>query len=266
MTCQSFKCRAIACPNDATCGCAIPTSTPTTTPTPPAWIKIKNGSFQSDATLNNVIPTVVQAFDSSDDTSRQFIVGANGGTVVAPNINLGSSAVSATNGWKSTYSPRMFFDKGKALSYVESRKDHATVSSVPDQLVKDGIYVYNGNLTLNTAPSLTSNVVLIINGTVTINANIAPPAGKSFAIIADTITLNSIVTQLTGIYITDTLNTNTGAGLKVIGNIIVSSTLNNQRSQPGNKAPSIYISFDPTTYLNLLPYLSISKYEWRQLK
>ena len=260
------RCRAPGCTNDSTCACAVTaTATPPPTPTQQPWVKLKNGSFQSDATLNNVIPNTVQPFDSSDDGSRQFITGNNSGTVVAPNINVGSSNVTQ-NQWKSNYSPRMSFDKSKALSYIQSRKDHTVVSSVPDQLIKDGIYIYNGNLNLNTAPSANSTVVLVVNGTVTINANLTPPAGKSFTIIADTITVNNTVSSLTGIYVADNFNTGTGGGLKVTGNLVVNNTLDNRRSQPNNNAPALFIIFDPTTYVNLLPYLSISKYEWRQLK
>jgi hypothetical protein len=48
------------------------TSTPSPTPSPVAWIKLKDTSFVSTNDLVNTIPASPLAYDSDDTTAAQF--------------------------------------------------------------------------------------------------------------------------------------------------------------------------------------------------
>ena len=264
----------------------IPTNTPTPTftptPTQAPWKKIKNSSFQTKTNLVNNIPSVVVSFDTDDTVDPYFIIGSGGivsGQSIALNLYNPLAKVSE-NDWKvSGYTPRIKFTKSTFLSYIKSRKDYSTKERAGfniASLTTPGIYYVENTdpattLTINTDPI--TDLVLIVDGDVDITLNNFNTEGgiprRSVAILADKINFASTISYASGIFVADTVNTgtNTDLGLKIKGNL-VASTFNNNRKQNtvNNQKPAVFIVFYPQTYLNLLNYLSIDKYEWRQIQ
>jgi hypothetical protein len=251
-------------------------------PTPAPWVKLKDAAFQSKGTVKNSVPSSVQQFtidgvgdpDDDDVSSSYFIIGEPG-SVSGPAITPGSN-VSSTN-WitnsSTAYKPRIFLNKDKILSYIKSRKVFETISSVND-ITQDGVYVWNGSLPLILSSIPSHNFLLIVDdqgsttGQVNINTDLKPTA-TSFAIATSSLHIGPSVKEIYGILIANsvTVDPADNLGLKIKGNLIT-SVLNNSRQQTAslNYKPSIFLSLDPQTYLNLLPYISLIKYEWKQLK
>ena len=77
------------------------------------------------------------------------------------------------------------------------------------------------------------------------------------------------MSSINALLIASTIDTGTSTtSLKITGNLIAQSSYTNNRTSASsqNKAPSVFIDFDPSQYIDLLPYLSIDKYEWQQLQ
>ena len=194
--------------------------------------------------------------------------------MAVPYINLtgiNPSAKPSANNWSASYSPTFRFQPPVSfLAYVKSRKEYKTITSL-DEIDADGIYFYDGDLTFDSIPSQFNsyNVVLISLETVTINTDLnktADPNLKSIAILAPTINFAPTVTQADGIFIASTVDTGATAnqGLKIVGNLIAQTSLINQRQWSDPNRPVLFVVFDSKKYLDLLPYLSTAKYEWKQ--
>lgn len=248
----------------------VPTNTPTPTPTPIplSWIKIHNGSFTSKTSLDNSIPPSVSSCDAADDGTRYFINGT-AGVASANNINLGTAPVS-TNDWKATgYTKQAVLSTSTFVEYLKARKTYQTITDL-SSITADGLYVWSGafpDLTSVPAQFNSYNVVLIVPGAVTIDmANFNPT--KSIALLAQTLTFTPTTLRATGIFVADTVDTSTtaNAGLTITGNLIASTTLTHDREYAAPGCPTLFIDFKASPYMDLLPYLSVAKYEWRQLQ
>jgi len=241
------------------------------------WIKLKDSSFVSVNPLNDPISLAPAAYDGDDTTQNYFIIGS-GGVVAAPSINIAISnfnpTVKTSNPeYKLTYTTNPYSMTPAAyLEYIKARKQPQTINSVGD-IASSGTYVVNGDVTINSnsAPfNQAYNIVLVTTGTVTINPapdNTFSPTG-SVAILASTIKFDSTITQASGIFIASSLDTGTNAnqGLKIIGNLIDQTALANNRQWATTDRPSVFIKFDQTPYINLLPYLGTARYEWTQVQ
>jgi hypothetical protein len=243
-----------------------------------AWIKLKNGTYMSGGALTNVIPQTISSYDADDSGGRYFIINdANvvPGLVSANPFNTGTAPVSS-RGWSSaSYTKQAALTSSTFLEYVKSRKLYQTVTvTTPPNLdlstiTTTGIYYVGSSVTLTGDPG--ANMVLIVGGDVTINQNFNREAAtdqpkKSVAILANTINLDPTVAYAYGVFVANTVATgSTTTGLKIKGNLSA-GTFNNQRAATDNTKPSVFIIFDQNAYLNLLPYLSIDKYEWQQLQ
>lgn len=268
-----------ASPTPGPTATSAPTATPT--PLPLSWVKLKDFSFSSPRGLNNSIPPApLTAYDAVDDAGaeRYFIISSSpgpAGITSASSIDLGT-ATTSSNDWKSaSYSKQTILSASTYLEYVKSRKTYQTIRDL-NSINADGIYVWDssGN---NPIPSFTSvpakfdqfNVVLIVSGSstpVTIDVASFTPA-KSIAILATTINFTTTTTRADGIFIADTIDTGSiNTGLKINGNLIVNTTFTNGRTWPTAGKPSLFIVFKPKPYLDLLQYLSVDKYDWRQLQ
>ena len=159
------------------------------------------------------------------------------------------------------------------LSYVKSRKEYKVITNLYE-IDGSGIYVYNGDITIDSDSSpfnTAGNIVLISTGTVTVirvaPATVFTPVGTA-AIIAPTINFSGNLTEATGIFIGNTISTGTNAtqGLKIVGNLIAQTSLVNNRKWAATGKPSLFIKFDQTKYINLLPYLSTANYQWREVQ
>jgi len=246
------------------------------------WFKTSSTSFvnRSTAVRNNIIPNAVVAFDVSDDSSKHVIAGGAGIVSKSSTLNLGANAMAggqveySSNNWSSpNYATNSIFTPSKFTDYVKSRKKYVTITAL-NEITQDGIYYIAGNLTINSSAIFDNKKVVIIadKGTVTIGANLTP-INASIAVIADKVVIADAVTEVDGIIIGNNVAVNDGVvftnKLKIDGNLIhLSDTLSftNTRTTATPRSPSLYVKFNQATYLNLLPYLSVSLYDWRQLQ
>ena len=266
-----------------------PTNTPTPTPIPEPWTKLKNTSFISSNNLVNDIPSSpTTIYDTDDDTTANFIIGA-GGIVAAPTVSLtklNPTAQPSTNKWSVNYTPSSAsLTASSFLSYVKARKEYTKIISTTslNEISSDGIYLFQGSLTLTNAilnQAAATKFILIVNGDVTINQSrfnftgvdcIDTTNSKSVAILSTgKITFTDTVQCANGIFIADTIETgstiNLNQGLKIIGNLIAQTSFTETRKWSTFNRPSIFIYFNQQKYLDLLPYLSIANYEWRQIQ
>jgi len=205
-----------------------------------------------------------------------------GGSVLSgtgETINLGANAETSVNNWYSTsYSVSTIFTPTKFRDYVKSRKQYKTIETL-SEITANGIFYLANDITLTSDDVAIFNgkniVLLTDNSKVTIDEAATPtheftPTG-SLAIIADEITVTGTITEINAILIGNTvqIGTSNTDPLKVTGNLIQltnSPKFVNTRTLSTRVTPSLFIKFDKTAYLNLLPYLSISMYDWRQIQ
>jgi len=247
------------------------------------WIKTKNVSFISRSLgRTNILPITATPYDLIDDTAdKYFIIGASSGTLLSNgSFDLGPNSTGISlSGWYSnsgaTYIPSSSFTSAKFREYIQSRKEYKTINPanpIVNQILKDGIYLYQGNASISPS-DFAYNTVLIVNGTVTINGDVTNKfnPGKSVAIVANVIEFNSAVKEASGIFIADKVETGetSDLGLKIIGNFIhwsATDVFSNDRYWEDVAKPSLFIVFDITKYMDLLPYLSTSAYDWKKLQ
>lgn len=245
------------------------------TPTQSPWTKLKNTSFQSINNLTVTVPVNPAQFDSSDSGSSHFIEGIG---LVSNSANSLASNQDSSVGWQASgYTPNILFTNDKLLSYVNSKKEHKNISQLSanwSEITQSGIYYLNagtpGGYTITTAPTMNVPFVLIADGPITIkpSGNTFSPTA-AFALIAPSIIIDPTVSSINALLIASTIDTGTSTtSLKITGNLIAQSSYTNNRTSASsqNKAPSVFIDFDPSQYIDLLPYLSIDKYEWQQLQ
>ncbi|MCS7010252.1 MAG: hypothetical protein NZL98_02640, partial [Anaerolineales bacterium] len=82
----------------------FPTATPSPTPIPGPWIKLKDTSFYSFKSLTNLIPAPASSYDSDDNNASHFIIASplsDPGLVSAPALAFGSGSASSRN-WRNT--------------------------------------------------------------------------------------------------------------------------------------------------------------------
>ena len=257
--------------------CGTPQTQDCNTQVCPAWIKLKDLSFISPNSLTDMIALLPAPYDADDTTDQYFIVGKVG-VVAAPaiNINISNSSPTAKTGdpeYKAVYTPSSYsMTPNSYLSYVKARKDYKAITGL-NEITGSGTYIYGGDITINSnvAPfNQAYNIVLITDGAITVAPapdNTFTPAG-SVAIVAPTINFNSNIVEAQGIFIANEVSTGTNAtqGLKVIGNLIAQTSLSNNREWPTTSKPSLFIKFDQTKYIDLVPYLSTANYQWNQIQ
>lgn len=234
------------------------------------WIKLKNTSFLTSNSLTNIIPQNITPYDSEDTNERYFIIGNAPGNVIATSINLGTAQPSSKNWTTENYSQNLiFYSVDSFFEYVKSKKPYQQINNL-DNLTGEKINLWQGNLIINSLNQSKfdgKKIVLLVRGDLTIDVQNFSPINGILAAIAQNINFSSNVQSATGIFISQTINTGltTNQGLKIIGNLIT-KTLQNERKWDDNSRPSLFLVFKPEFYLDLLPYLSVRKYEWRQLQ
>ena len=239
------------------------------------WIKLKNSSFNGVSIAGITVPAFVNNYDTDDDGLEYFISGIGGSvlkTAVLPNSDPLALHYSNPNNWyvSPPYSYSFSMNPSAFLSYVKSRKQYTKISAL-NQITDDGIYVWDEAVAFPNITNATSipdyNFVLIstVRPIRILKTNFTPT--KSVAIVANSITFDGTTQTANGIFIAQTIDTgsNVTQGLKVKGNLIAQS-FTNDRSWSDTSRPSVFIIFDQTQYINLLPYLSIASYDWRQIQ
>ncbi len=259
------------------------------------WIKLVNTSFTSLGSLNNPLPAAPEKYDNStSDPGRRYFIDDNGlsdpGEVIAETINVGSYITNAGDTVSNDVSSKNWKKAGMSFSpstkvssfieYLKARKNYQKIeeSQLPliSQITSDNaIYHILGDRTISdNGISARDNVVLVFDGDLTITTPrfnvLNAGGGRSIAILVKgNLTINSSVTELNGLFIVQgTINAPNSqlGGLKINGNLITQTSLLNGRTQSDNDRPSVLMVFDPNYYLDLLPYLSINTYDWRQLR
>jgi len=141
--------------------------------------KLKDSSFSKIGSLTNVVPLNIIAYDADDNANRYFIINNNSppqtdpSLVSADSINAGTANVSSKNWWVTSYSRIVSTSPQLFLNYFRSRKEYQTIADL-SSIAKNGLYVWQGDLTLtntNLNQIAASNLVLIINGNLSINEN-----------------------------------------------------------------------------------------------
>jgi hypothetical protein len=246
---------------------------------PGPWYKLKDASLNKIGNHDIAVVQNVNSFDSDDSNNRYTIINSTNsdpGILLATNsYNPGPSynpIPNSTKGWHigsygniSQPMPDNFYQ------YLKSRKQIEEITEI-SEINKNGIYFIKTNgLTISTQPPNFNFVLIIRNSTNTDlgNANITlnnfNSSNKSIMILAKKITFSSSVTTTTEIFIAQTIEYQSTNGLKVLGNLISKNAVTLQ-SRSDNTRPSLFIVFKPKMYLDLLPYLSVSKYDWQQLQ
>jgi hypothetical protein len=260
-----------------------PTLTPT--PTPPfaaGWFKLKDTSFNSRmSNRQNFIPRTIQSFDTTGDDSivnHNIMIGNSGLLVQNGALQPGANAYESgklsysTNNWYTDgYTTSNAISVTKYLEYLTSRKGFTTISTLTE-ITADGVYVFaspSTPITITAGQFDGKNVVLVVQGTVMIEENFIPTTG-SIAVLADTIEINPAVTEIRAIIIGGTVSTGSSDvnALKITGNLVSEAAggLTIGRSRLDGRKPSLFIVFNSQMYIDLLPYLSISTYDWRQVQ
>lgn len=236
------------------------------------WLKTKDTSFYPSFTTGTTavsIPMWANPFPASNDTGSPYFIIGQAGSALGISVSPDTAYSTPHNWYHSGYSHAApVMNAVNFISYIKSRKSYQPISDLVN-INADGIYVWTGGvLTISDLTKFNPyNVVLISNGEIKIDKE-PFSSNKSLAIIANTITFTNSVHKATGIFIANTINTGNPAnqGLQIVGNLIALYTFNNERSWSDTSIPSIFVEFDPSQYINLLPYLSTASYDWRQLQ
>ncbi len=283
-----------------------PTPTPTIPGVQGPWTKVKETSVNYHGIFSVPIPVVPQAYDADDPEDNDFSanayfdteIGTDGaGHINAGVVTTGDNRMAPINisypQWAtlSPYSIVSSFDASQFYSYVRSRKKYTSLDTIsPDmhEIAVAGIYYFTGQFTtFNQVPvtcgictRIEKFVVIAPNATITIgsgattfNADTSSPTrpDRSILIIADEIDFDSRISEAHGIFIARTIKTGiksgATAGLKIVGNLIAITRLQQDRSgngSPTNSKPSLFIVNYPATYISLLSTIGTSLYDWQE--
>ncbi len=242
------------------------------------WFKLSQTSFNSrENGRQNYLPNTMKLFDASGDDSiigvgKFFIEGTTPGTIAQNSpvaVGPASTAYSANNWYTSSYSHTDDITYLKYIDYIKARKDFKTITNTNlSEITGDGIYSISSSIILSD-PTLFNGkkVVLVVQGgSATFSTNFIP-VGGSVVVLAKDIIIDPSVTEIDGILIGQTVSTGVSAsGLKIKGNLIDESALQLDRLQADGRMPSLLVVFDIQIYVNVLPYLSTSTYDWRQIQ
>ncbi|MCX7608646.1 MAG: hypothetical protein N2049_05440, partial [Anaerolineales bacterium] len=112
----------------------FPTATPSPTPIPGAWIKLKDTSFYSFKSLTNLIPAPASSYDSDDNSASHFIIASplsDPGLVSAQVLAFGSGSASSRN-WRNTaFSNPVQLSPSSFIASLQARSLLQPLSSLP---------------------------------------------------------------------------------------------------------------------------------------
>lgn len=257
------------------------------------WFKQKNTNFYNRKTRVNTIPNAPLAFDATDDNiaspnNKYLIIGAAGSVLNGGSLSLGANAVneggqvsySASNWSTSSYASSSLFSPSKFTDYAKSRKQYMTITNADlSEVTESGMYYLKDNITLSTGnigAFKDKNVVLFADtASITITNNIDNDNGDglvlgtgSLGLIANNIIISPSVSEVEAVIVGNNVSIGLGeTKLKIKGNLIsLDGTFSVSRILNDARYPSLFVVFESKTYINLLPYLSISMYDWKQVQ
>ena len=258
--------------------CAAPTPTPTGAPVTP-FFKVKNTSFYKYGNLALTYPTTLTAFDADDTTSSAFNQGGNGGVTLAQGtISLTNSTITSPD-WRRENVSSGTFNASSFVAYVKSKKTYTAINTnLNGVTTANTTYLYTGDLTLTQSSFPTSTIpsgtVLLVEGNVTVGAvgqtTLNTTANTPFAlIVTGTLTFADATTEVNGLYAASSVNFGAGSvPLKIVGNVVSgsSSAISRVRTSAPFNAPSLFVVFDPTHYVNLIDRISVVKSDYQQVQ
>jgi hypothetical protein len=264
----------------------IPTPTSIIIPTPAyaaGWFKLKDTSFNSRmSSRQDYVPRTLQKYDTTDDddiSTHHIMIGNSGVLVQNDPLLPGSNAYESgeiqysTNNWYTNgYASISNISYSKYIDYVKARKDFTTISGTVtgSSFPANGIYHFVGDVTLDPTWFDGKNIVFVVEGIATINTPTFIPTSGSVAILSSVIDIDPSVTEIDAILIGAQVSTGNSDvnPLKIKGNLIdeESGGMILGRSRANATKPSLFVIFDTQMYLNVLPYLSVSTYDWRQIQ
>ena len=246
------------------------------------WYKLKDASLNKIGDHNITVVQNVNKFSDSDvdDTTSRYTI------INSPNSNPGIILTTSAHNPGPFYNPipdsvqnwhlAYYGNFNKSLinvfyQYVISRKSVKEIANL-NEINNNGSYIIkNNNLDLSTQPPNYNFILIVRNtanndlGNVLININNFNNGNKSIMILAKNISFSSSVNIASGIFIGEKITYQSNNGLKISGNLISKNEVT-LRERSDNSRPSLFVVFKPKMYLDLLPYLSISKYDWQQLQ
>ena len=265
-----------------------------------SFYKLKNAHYVDFNMLQSLFPANPQPFDASDNNDNYFIIGDVGspnsppfdstptrvgsaysnGASVHDFGNIGTQ-VSVKN-WYSDVSPRtqLNFKPSDFSDYLKSRKTFKTITVANNSTItSDGIYVFNGTIINQSdlANISNRNVIIYSSGNMTLNPDsvskkIDPGQGSSsmMFITSGQLIFASDTVEARGVFVGNSIVLgDSNSPLKIIGNMVSNTpiaTLPLPRQRTDNKLkPSLFVIFDSKPYIDLLPYLSTTSYQWNEL-
>jgi hypothetical protein len=257
---------------------------------------LKNASYYHEGDVSILYPANHDVFNSSDpdDTTpmdAHFNRGANVGSYDGVGVVINSGAplkniiAGASNdgvsapGWTSSgyNAAARNTSASRITDYVKSRKDYITIPSLSDTQFTSkstGIFLVQGNLTLDNSAVLNGKQVIIIStGSITINADIKP-TGAAVAIVAPTIYIRETVGEVRGLLVGNSISLvsqgfsgTSKTPLKIVGNLSSGSPIvMSSRVRDDSFRPSFFVVQDSSMITQLLPLISQTKYDWKQLQ
>jgi len=247
---------------------------------PSSWLKMGNVSYDNlRSGRSSIIPNNMLKYtdsDTDDTLDKYLIVNNAGGILSAGNLRLGPNATqySEPNWYNTSYIQLHSFTPTKYAEYMKSRKEYKTITQLAD-IVGDGIYYVGSDIDINDSSYFVNKKIVLVADQnrigINIDLNSASVGNAAIAIVARDITISSTVTEVQAILIGNNVTTgNTeDLALKIKGGLVHQSgtpTFENGRQLQNLQRPSLFIAMDQRQYLDLLPYLSISMYDWKQIQ
>lgn len=240
------------------------------------YYKLKNASFNRKKRIDMVIPANPTAFDA-DDTAEPYMMIGTSGLVTSKgdiHINSPSRTVSSNNWQRSHYlvTTDTFQDLTAFIDFAKTQKKSVLISDL--QSIQNHIFnIYTQSLILNQSETLPLRgpYVLAIQGDLKIESGTSQDKSvfnenkEAVAIlVTGTLTIDDSIRELNGIFIANavkfTSSEISSTPLKINGNLISNTEAKVTRSQTSDK-PSLFISFKPEMYIELLPYLTTIRTE-----
>ena len=202
-------------------------------------------------------------------------------TLAQGTISLTNSTITSPD-WRRENVSSGTFNASSFVAYVKSKKTYTAINTnLNGVTTANTTYLYTGDLTLtpltqSSFPTSTipSGTVLLVEGDVTVGAagqtTLNTTANTPFAlIVTGTLTFADATTEVNGLYAASSVNFGTGSvPLKIVGNVVSgsSSAISRQRMSAPFTAPSLFVVFDPTHYVNLIDRISVVKSDYQQVQ
>ncbi|HLD26865.1 MAG TPA: hypothetical protein VJB63_02840, partial [Patescibacteria group bacterium] len=260
------------------------------------YYKLKNIQYRrsgsATADIFSPIPANPLPYDSDDNGGFYFLTGQQGSPLTSPfdqptttlgsgifygSLNIGSAEFSFKN-WKKSFQSSFKFTPAILLELIKSRKKYITKNAVPVDFNEGDIYIINATSTVTIQDNQVNQEkkIIIVNGAdlkLTPNGSSTTfnsPNKSLLFMSTGTVRFDAQIEEANGIFMGNNidLGTTDDAELKIKGNLISVNPVNTNplsRKRFDNQRPSLFVIFDAKPYIDLLPYLSTTSYQWNEL-